>query len=70
MFDMLVLKNKLYPSSVAEWRQQAAEAALNGSSARKAPQGEATKWLTIFAEEMKFTEFLSGKGKPILNVNF
>ena len=24
---------------------------------------ESTKWLTIFAEEMKFTEFFSGKGK-------
>ena len=27
------------------------------------PQGEGTKWLTIFAEKMKFTEFFSGKGK-------
>ena len=24
---------------------------------------ESTKWLTIFAEEMKLTEFFSGKGK-------
>ncbi|MBS5855751.1 MAG: hypothetical protein KID07_03130 [Firmicutes bacterium] len=24
---------------------------------------ESTKWLTIFAEEMKSTEFFSGKGK-------
>ena len=32
-------------------RQQAAEAALNGSSARKASQGEAAKRLTIFAEK-------------------
>jgi len=46
---MLVFENKLRPSSVAERRQLS-------------PQGEATKWLTIFAEEMKFTEFLSGKG--------
>ena len=30
-------------------KEQAAEAALNGSSARKAPQGEAAKRLTIFA---------------------
>ena len=34
--------------------------ALRGAS----PQGEATKWLTIFAEKMKFAEFFSGKGKP------
>ena len=26
-------------------------------------EGKSTKWLTIFAEEMKFTEFFSGKGK-------
>ena len=26
-------------------------------------KGKGTKWLTIFAEEMKFTEFFSGKGK-------
>ena len=31
---------------------------------RASPQGEATKWLTIFAEKMKFAEFFSGKGKP------
>ena len=29
------------------------------------PEGEATKWLTIFAEKMKFAEFFSGKGKPM-----
>ena len=26
-------------------------------------EGDSTKWLTIFAEEMKFAEFFSGKGK-------
>ena len=26
-------------------------------------KGERTKWLTIFAEKMKFAEFFSGKGK-------
>ena len=26
-------------------------------------KGKSTKWLTIFAEEMKFAEFFSGKGK-------
>ena len=26
-------------------------------------KGESTKWLTIFAEKMKFAEFFSGKGK-------
>ena len=26
-------------------------------------KGESTKWLTIFAEEMKFAEFFAGKGK-------
>ena len=30
-------------------KEQAAEAALNGSSARKAPRGEAAKRQTIFA---------------------
>ena len=30
--------------------EQAAESAVSGSSARKAPRGEATKRLTIFAE--------------------
>ena len=32
-------------------KEQAAEAALNGSSERKAPQREAAKRLTIFAEK-------------------
>ncbi|MFR2462303.1 MAG: hypothetical protein ACLTAN_10690 [Christensenellaceae bacterium] len=45
--------------------EQAAEAALNGSSARKAPQGEAAKRLTIFAEKNEGSEFFSGKGKPM-----
>ena len=44
-------------------KEQAAEAALNGSSARKAPQGEAAKRLTIFAEKNEGTEFFLGKGK-------
>ena len=26
-------------------------------------EGKSTKWLTIFAEEMKFAEFFPGKGK-------
>ncbi len=26
-------------------------------------EGKSTKWLTIFAEKMKFAEFFSGKGK-------
>ena len=33
-------------------------------------QGEGTKWLTIFAEEMKLTEFFSGKGKALKEVIF
>ncbi|MFR2945084.1 MAG: hypothetical protein ACLTKZ_07725 [Lachnospiraceae bacterium] len=45
------IKNGLRPSSPP----------LRG---RASPRGEATKWLTIFAEKMKFAEFFSGKGKP------
>ena len=26
-------------------------------------EGEGTKWLTIFAEEMKFTEFFQARGR-------
>ena len=35
--------------------------ALQGAS----PQGEATKWLTIFAEKMKFTEFFFRQGEGL-----
>ncbi len=35
--------------------------ALQGAS----PQGEGTKWLTIFAEEMKFTEFFFRQGEGL-----
>ena len=31
--------------------EQAAEAAVSGSSARKAPQGEAKEWLTILCRQ-------------------
>ena len=61
---MVCIREWAAPLITALCAEQAAEAALNGSSARKAPQGEATKWLTIFAEKMKFAEFFSGKGKP------
>ena len=34
------------------------------------PQGEATKWLTIFAEENEGTEFSAGKGKPLKEADY
>ena len=46
-------------------RQQAAEAALNGSSARKAPQGEAYEigW-PFLPKKILQAKFSAGKGKP------
>ena len=37
---------------------------------RASPRGKAAKRLTIFAKKMKFTEFFSGKGKPMKEANF
>ena len=46
-------------------KEQAAEAALNGSSARKAPRGEAAKRQTIFAEENFVSKILCRQGEDM-----
>ena len=54
---LLGVENKLtvnrLPLITSLCEEQAAEAAVSGSSARKAPQGEATEWLTILCRQAK-----------------
>ena len=61
-FELQLIKTSYAPHHCRVAAEQAAEAALNGSSARKAPQGEAAKRLTIFAEKNEGSEFFQARG--------
>ena len=58
-----ILWAKFYAGKGKAWRKERLHifAEENFVSKILCRQGEGTKWLTIFAEEMKFAEFFSGK---------